>query len=318
MKTKLTRIDVVLLWILSDIHLELTRGWDLPTASKRPHFDVMIVAGDLVPRMERGVKWLVERVPYRHVIYVAGNHEGYGCDIDRTVEKARQAAAGTIVYVLQNDAILLGNVTFVGATLWTDFNLFGEQQRAMRVAGDRMNDFRKIRTKRYVERFRPMHALARHMESRKFFEAEMRKPRSGPLVVISHHCPVPSPTPPPAQHASERLSDDEILDAAYRSDLTSLMVRAPDDGRGTLRPADLWIFAHTHESVDTRVGATRLISNAKGTAPGRSARPGTIQASIRTTSSKFEERYGGDRRQRENALKRYPVRKKQKNDGALE
>jgi predicted phosphodiesterase len=267
MNAKLTGIDIVLLWILSDIHLDLTRGWDLPPAGKRPHFDVMIVAGDLVPRVERGVKWLLERVPDSPVIYSAGNHEFYGTDIDRTVEKAKEAALGTKIFVLQNQAIRLGDVTFAAATLWTDFDLFGDQRRAMRVAGDRMNDFRKIRVAKYVQRFRPQHALARHMESRAFFEAEMRKPRSGPLVVISHHCPVPSPIPPPAQHASERLSDDEILDAAYRSDLTSLMVPAPDDGRGALRPADLWIFGHTHESVDTRVGATRLISNAKGYGP---------------------------------------------------
>jgi hypothetical protein len=40
------------LWILSDLHLELTRGWDLPSADARPRFDVFVVAGDLIPRME--------------------------------------------------------------------------------------------------------------------------------------------------------------------------------------------------------------------------------------------------------------------------
>jgi hypothetical protein len=59
----------VLLWIMSDLHLELTRGWDLPDPDACPDFDVMIVAGDLIPRMERGVKWLLERVPDRPVFY---------------------------------------------------------------------------------------------------------------------------------------------------------------------------------------------------------------------------------------------------------
>lgn len=64
------------------------------------------------------------------------------------------------------------------------------------------------------------------------------------------------------------LTDDEMLQSAYRSDLTSLMSPAPDYGRGELRPADLWIFGHTHESSD-RIGgrATRLVSNAKGYGP---------------------------------------------------
>ena len=85
----------VLLWIVSDLHLELTRGWELPSGDARPRFDFMIVAGDLIPRMERGVAWLLKRISDRPVIYVPGNHEFYGCDIDRTVEKARQAAAGS-------------------------------------------------------------------------------------------------------------------------------------------------------------------------------------------------------------------------------
>jgi predicted phosphodiesterase len=259
----------VLLWIMSDLHLELTRGWDLPSADMRPRFDAMIIAGDLVPRMERGVAWLLERVPDRPVLYIAGNHEGYGCDVDRTVEKAKHAAEGSNVFVLQNEIIQLGSVTFAGATLWTDFNLFGDQWRAMRVAGDGMNDFRKIRTARYTNRFRPQHALARHIRSRAFLESEMRKPRGGPLVAITHHAPHPHPHPRRSnRHQSEPLSDEEILTAAYRSDLTSLMWPAPIEGeRNPLQPADLWIYGHTHESEDVTIGSTRVVSNAKGYGP---------------------------------------------------
>ena len=96
------------LWIQSDLHVEPTRGWDLPAADARPRFDVLVVAGDLIPRMERGVAWLRKRIPDRPVIYVPGNHESYGCDVDRTVEKAKQAAEGSKVFVLQNEAIQIG------------------------------------------------------------------------------------------------------------------------------------------------------------------------------------------------------------------
>jgi 3',5'-cyclic AMP phosphodiesterase CpdA len=92
--------DKMLLWILSDLHLEFTPGWELPSGDTRPRFDVLVVAGDLIPRMERGVVWLLARLTDRLVIYVPGNHEFYDCDIDHTVEKARQAAAGTNVRIL--------------------------------------------------------------------------------------------------------------------------------------------------------------------------------------------------------------------------
>lgn len=256
------------LWILSDLHLELTRGWDLPSSAARPRFDIMIVAGDLIPRAERGVRWLHERVTDKPVIYITGNHEGYGCDVDRTVEKAKDTAAGSNVIVLQNELIHLGCVTFAGATLWCDFNLFSDQRRAMAVAADRMNDFRRIRISRYRDRFRPQHALARHLESRAFLEAEMRKPRSGPLVVITHHAPFSgSSNRRLAEDPDVRLSDDEILTAAYCSDLTSLMWPASIDANQNFMPADVWVFGHTHESEDVMIGQTRVVSNAKGYGP---------------------------------------------------
>lgn len=261
------------LWTMSDIHIELTRGWDLAPAAERPDFDVMVIAGDLVPRMERGVRWLLDRVPDKPVIYVAGNHESYGADETRTVEKAIQAAAGTNVHVLQNRTLTLedqkGKVTFAGTTMWTDFELHGDQARAMAVANDRMNDFRKIRTGGYRQRFRAHHALTRHRQSRAFLEAEMRKPREPGhrLVIVTHHSPLPD-LPDERPDPAGRLSDEEMLDAAYRSDLTALMKSQPAaDGLDALRPADVWLFAHTHESFRALVGETLVISNSKGYGP---------------------------------------------------
>lgn len=253
------------LWILSDIHLELTRGWDLPSGDARPEFDVLVVAGDLIPRMERGVRWLLERVPDRPVIYIAGNHESYGCDIDRTLEKAKAFAGGTNIHVLENETVRIDNVTFAGCTLWTDFGIRGDAHGAMMIAGERMNDFRKIRIAAYRQRFLPHHALTRHFKSVAFLKDVMRKPREGDdkLVVVSHHAPIPEMSKAPAGSGN-----DAALDPAYRSDLRRLMVSTPEDGRGALLPADLWIHGHTHESVDTVVGEkTRVVSNSKGYGP---------------------------------------------------
>jgi predicted phosphodiesterase len=249
----------VRLWILSDLHVELTRGWDLPSGDARPQFDVLVIAGDLIPRAERGVKWLRERVPDHPVIYIVGNHEFYGADEFRTVEKAKAAAEGSNVHVLQCDAVRIGDTTFAGATTWTDFYLFGDRDRAMRIAAERMNDFKKIRTACYEQRFRPYHAYARHVAARTFFENEMRKPRSGKLVVVSHHAPHPGPS----LTLSDPPKSDEILNAAYRSDLTALMRPTSND----VKPADVWIYGHTHESEDVVIGRTRLVSNAKGYGP---------------------------------------------------
>jgi predicted phosphodiesterase len=244
------------LWIQSDQHLELTRGWDLPAVGDRPDYDVLVIAGDLIPRMERGVAWLLERVD-RQVIIVPGNHEFYGCDIDRTVEKARALAAGTNVHVVQNDSVQISevsggvrrDVTFIGCTFWTDFDLFGDADYAMMAAAETMNDYRKIRVGRYVYKLRPSHTRQRHLQSREFIAAELRKPKLGPRVVVTHMGPHPD--------AVRGGFENDISSAAYTSDCTDLMAMG----------VDAWIYGHTHETRDSMVGDTRLITNAKGYGP---------------------------------------------------
>jgi predicted phosphodiesterase len=252
-------------WLISDIHVESLRGWDLPSGSKRPDFDVLIVAGDLHTRFERGVAWLRDRVPDKQVIYIAGNHEYWGSDIDVTVEKARRAAAGTNIHVLECDTILLGNVTFIGATGWTDFNLFGSPLAAMKAAAEIMCDYRRIRKRFYAERLRPFDTLRRHEATKRFIATELAKPRTGPRVIVTHHCPFPD----------VNANRSNIIEAAYSSDMTDLMLPATDAPSGrVLEPADVWAFGHTHRSCDRMIGATRVLSNPKGYGPYMPRYPG--------------------------------------------
>lgn len=238
------------IWVLSDIHIELTIGWDLPGPAERPNFDVLVMAGDLVPAMERGVNWLRARVTDRPVIYIPGNHEAYGQDVDRTVEKAKKAAAGSNVLVLQNETAVVAGVQFVCATMWTDFALFGDPQIAMIVAGRVMNDFKRIRTKHYESRLRPIDTLRRHEASRAFIVRELAVPHSGPRVVVTHHGPHSAAVRPGSEHA--------LISAAYTSDLEEVI---------SAGGADAWIYGHVHISDDRTIGRTRIVSNSKGYGP---------------------------------------------------
>ncbi|WP_338053894.1 metallophosphoesterase [Tardiphaga robiniae] len=208
----------------------------------------MVIAGDLVTNMERGVAWLLKRVSDRPVLYIPGNHEFYGCDIDRTVEKARQAAAGTNLHVLQDDAVVIDGTLFVGATLWTDFELFGNREYAMSHAAAVMNDYRKIRKNLYLNRLRPADTVARHFESRAFIERVVRETRADRRVVITHCGCV--------RQAMKASTETDLLSSAYTSDCPEL-----------LQHVDLWIYGHTHESRDFTINGTRIVSNAKGYGP---------------------------------------------------
>lgn len=236
----------MLLWVLSDLHIELSRRWDLPAPNARPDYDVLVIAGDLIPRMDRGVKWLLERTD-RSVVYIAGNHEGYGTDLDRTIKKARVAAAGTHVHVLENDSVEIDGVLFFGAIGWTNFNLHGNAEHAMRTAGSVMNDYAKIRVDHYRRRLRPTDTLARHIKTRAFLQRELEKPRTGQTRVVVTHMPF-------VAEGVRRGQEREEISAAYAS-------------RAHIEGANLWLYGHTHESRDFRIGDTRIVSNGKGYGP---------------------------------------------------
>jgi len=238
------------IWTLADLHLELSPLWTLPRPDERPDFDVLVIAGDLIPRMERGLKWLLGHVPGRPVIYVPGNHEFYGTDMDRTIEKARLAAQGTNVHVLSDEAVVIDGVRFLGGTLWTDFSLFGNPRVAMEAADSIMNDYKKIRWDRYSRRLKPDVSLARHRQTRRFLELELDAGFEGPTVVVTHHAPYPGGIAEAHRH--------DLISAAYASDLTDLITRTAPD---------LWIYGHTHLSEDAYLGRTRMISNSKGYGP---------------------------------------------------
>ena len=242
-------------WALSDLHLDATRGWDLPPPGARPDSDVLVVAGDTMPGFARGVRWIAERVTDRPVIMVAGNHESFGRDIDREIEKGREAARGTNVTVLHDDGCIVGDVAFVGATFWADFELYGTREASMAAAADQLNDFRRIRVHGYSQRLRPHHTLARHRSSRTAIElglllnADCRR-----RVVVTHH-----PIHAYGSRSRPALSGDakDLLAPAYMSDCSAMFALGVDAA----------IAGHTHVSLDLTVGTTRLIQNPKGYGP---------------------------------------------------
>lgn len=104
--------------ILSDLHL--SQG---ELALPGETADIVILAGDIA-RPERAIAW-ASRIA-RPVLYVPGNHEFYGGTIEGTPAELKRLAAGTNVRVLDRDVVLIGDVRFLGATLWTDFRAAGE------------------------------------------------------------------------------------------------------------------------------------------------------------------------------------------------
>ena len=230
------------LHVLSDLHTEFE-----DFSPPRTDADVVVLAGDIGIR-DRGVQFARRAFPKQQVVYVAGNHEYYGRAIPHHTEKMRAAAKELGIHFLDEEAIIIDGVRFLGATLWTDFALLGEDLSyvAMYEAQERMTDFRRIRRSPSFSKLRPIDARALHRRARAWLRAVLEQGHDGPTVVVTHHAP----------HilSLEERQRDVLLSAAYASDLTNLL-----DGR-----ASLWIHGHTHRAVDYVVGGTRVVSNQRG------------------------------------------------------
>jgi predicted phosphodiesterase len=229
--------------VLSDLHLERA-----PFTPPVVEADVVVLAGD-VAQGTQGVTWAAATWPRTPVVYVAGNHEPYRHRWPSVVEEMRQAARGTQVHVLENQAVVLGCVRFLGCTLWTDFDAAGEETRAamMRLGALLMNDYRHITRDQDGATLRPADTRDRHLASRAYLDAALSSPHDGPTVVVTHHAPHGGALPfwcrqPP-------------LVAACLSRLESLM--------GAAR-VTLWVHGHTHWNVDRKVQGTRVVSNQRG------------------------------------------------------
>src|SRR3954452_19421772 len=109
------------LHIFSDLHAGL-RPFDPPEVDA----DVLVLPGDVDVGVD-GIALAREWARGRPTLYVAGNHEFYGEGIPRHLGKMAEAAAGSTVELLENRVVVIGGVRFLGCTLWTDFDLFGER-----------------------------------------------------------------------------------------------------------------------------------------------------------------------------------------------
>ncbi|QDI79113.1 metallophosphoesterase [Methylorubrum populi] len=255
-------------WVLSDIHADAS-PWE-PTPG--PRVDLAIVAGDVADGLtRRAIPWLTQHVRprARHVVYVPGNHDWYGCRLPDELAKARDAAIAADVTLLDAGQVRhIENVRVVGATLWTDYAV-GEPRWSrvwgMCDAGDRhvgMRDHRRIQTRDRLGSpapFRPPAAFALHVEHRSRIERVLAEPHPGPTVAVTHHAPHPRSLP-----AGEATGPG---DAAYASDLSAIL-EAP-------HAPDLWIHGHVHASRDYVIGRTRILANPRGHDASHRRRDGT-------------------------------------------
>lgn len=239
------------LWIFSDLHIEFSRQWALPV---QVDFDIIIAAGDIHSPASSGVRWLAELANGKPVIYVPGNHDWYSVrgEFNVTDESLRAAelAAELGVQWLMDGEVVIDGVSFLGSTPWTDYDLYGDEESAMRVAERRLNDHRYIFPDTTTEPLSAAYARGWHVQSRRWLTEKFATPSMTTTVVVTQHLPHPGSIDPKFAGSP--------LNPAFCSNLSALVEQSG---------ADLWVHGHTHASCDYRVGSTRVVCNPKGYGP---------------------------------------------------
>jgi Icc-related predicted phosphoesterase len=243
--------------IVSDLHLEFE---DINIQNQN-NADVLILSGDIMvaskvnkQESEYGIRFrdFLKRCSFQfpHVIYIAGNHEFYSDGkFFQGIEELR-AACGVHdnVYFLERDTKIIDDVVFVGGTLWTDMNKF--DPLTLHAVRDMMNDYRAtVNDQAGYRRLKPADTCERHKQTVEYFKLILDQNKDKKCVVVGHHTPS-------HQSCHEMYKADYIMNGAYHSDLSEMILDRPQ--------IKLWTHGHTHHCFDYMIGETRVVCNPRG------------------------------------------------------
>ena len=253
--------------ICSDLHLEfgdivlnndgadvLILGGDILTAQELHDFkadDVKFV-DELTRRgtAERYREFLARcSAEFPHVIYIAGNHEFYHSKYpDAYNYLEEECSVFNNVHFLEQSCKEICDVTFIGATLWTDMN--NSDRTTLLIVQEMMNDYRIVRnSNRNYARLTPSDTVVRHKNTLEYIKSTIKSDPNKKYVVVGHHAPHKLSVKP-------RYAEDIEMNGAYSSDLGYFIANHPQ--------IVLWTHGHTHDQFDYYVGDTRIVCNPRG------------------------------------------------------
>jgi predicted phosphodiesterase len=255
--------------LLSDLHLEIDPAF---TPTPAHDADLLVLAGDIGGQGRgdgKGSKLgandpygLVRFSPLLHnwptpVLYVPGNHEYDGNDLDETHVALQQECTRLGIIWLDRETKIFGEVRFIGATLWTDFEALSQwpddmpgamtrnmqmREAAFRSAAHALN---VAATTRFGGLFNAPAVAALSREHQTWLDAALAKPFDGKTVVVTHFAPS-------LKSADPRFGITPGT-AGFCSALDDLVAKA-----------DVWMHGHLHCRLDYKIGKCRVVANPLG------------------------------------------------------
>ena len=229
----------------SDLHMEF---YDNSVFLSRGPFkvagDVLVLAGDTFPLKEfdayaqhRFFDWCADN--FRETLLVPGNHEYYGDNLAR-YDISWELKIRDNVTMYQNRSVVIDDAEFILSTMWS--NIPAKDSFKVRKG---MSDFTLIRAA--LMPLSPTIYNAVHKRDLAFIKKAVAESKAEKKVVVTHHTPSRLLVAPEFQGS--------ILECGFTVDLTDYIETSG---------IDLWIYGHSHRSIDRLIGHTQVVSNQVG------------------------------------------------------
>ncbi|MCI2082199.1 MAG: metallophosphoesterase [Bacteroidales bacterium] len=244
----------------SDIHLEFSENMSFIRSHPfEAAGDVLILAGDSFylndPVIPKDNLWKQLSKTYRQVMLIPGNHEFYNHgDIAERGDSWSRMLLPNVGYHY-NKVVRIDDTDFILSTLWSHVR----PENELRVYFG-MNDFRQILYG--GRRLTVADFNAEHEKCLAFVKQSVAQSSAKHIVVATHHVPT-------LEAVAKCHRGDPLVDA-FANELKDFIAGSR---------IDYWIYGHSHENVDARIGSTKIVANQlgyvfegeerKGFSPGR-------------------------------------------------
>lgn len=191
--------------LFSDLHLERYPAFVPAIAADT---DIVILAGDIGSyqsgsRLTTDEFGLERFSPLRpgasnaRVLYIPGNHEFDGLEFDEAYARLRATCARLGIEWLDRETLVIGQVRFIGTTLWSDFDALAVQEqdlgkqlqrreKAFRAANYYLS---KNTTLKDGEKVLAEGIRAMSLDCQDWLRAALATPFDGSTVVVTHFAP---------------------------------------------------------------------------------------------------------------------------------
>lgn len=230
--------------VLSDLHLESYIYYYEYMGE-----DILLLVGDIDTKTRHNQ--ILNAIPQHvRVVMVAGNHELYNQEYYKTYLLLHELELKySNFYFLDNSTYDIGNISIFGGTMWTDFELYGNdlKNEIMNMASKGIYDYKTVTIKDgdVIRQYTPNDSVEQYKKFNRNFDRWIENSKGKTRICMSHFLP--------SIKSIDKKFDGSLLNAYFAS-----------NNEERVKLVDYWVHGHTHSKCDYILGDTRVLCNPKG------------------------------------------------------